>query len=192
MRKVTWASGVVMVLGTAMWANAQATTQPAAPQLTTPQPAPGAAPAKALPADQMLSQMLRQNGSGNTSGKPLQPLPTDKPAIDRTSGGRALAPGAPAVSVMREGTYVVDRVGRLTRAVEGQQAEFTFDSDGRALRDPPVVILPNLKLMQMENAVQASNRDLRFRITGMVTEYRGRNYVLLDKVVVVPDARQQF
>jgi hypothetical protein len=31
---------------------------------------------------------------------------------------------------------------------------------------------------------------LHFRITGMVTEYKGRNYVLLDKVVVVPDSTQ--
>ena len=157
---------------------AQATTRPAS--------------TKTLPADQMLGQMLRQSAPGNESGKTLQPSSTDRPAIDKTSGSRATAPGAPSVGVMREGTYVVDRVGRLTHATEKTESEFTFESDGRALRDPPVVILPNLKLMQMENAVQASNRDLRFRITGMVTEYRGRNYVLLDKVVVVPDQAEQF
>jgi hypothetical protein len=44
----------------------------------------------------------------------------------------------------------------------------------------------------MEDAANAINRDLRFRITGMVTEYRGRNYVLLEKAVVVPDATQQL
>lgn len=60
------------------------------------------------------------------------------------------------------------------------------------MKDPPVLILPNLKLMAMENAVSSANRDLRFRVTGMVTEYRGRNYVLLEKVVVVPDPTQQF
>ena len=60
------------------------------------------------------------------------------------------------------------------------------------VHDPPVIILPNLKLMQMESAVGGSNRDLRFRITGMVTEYRSRNYILLEKVVVVPDVTQQF
>ena len=55
-----------------------------------------------------------------------------------------------------------------------------------------MLILPNLKLMSMESAVTSADRDLRFRVTGMVTEYRGRNYVLLEKVVVVPDAMQQF
>jgi hypothetical protein len=45
--------------------------------------------------------------------------------------------------------------------------------------------------MAMENATKAQSRDLRFRVTGMVTEYGGRNYILLEKVVVVPDAVQQ-
>jgi hypothetical protein len=44
----------------------------------------------------------------------------------------------------------------------------------------------------MEDAVRSSSRDLRFRVTGMITEYRGRNYILLEKVTVIPDATQQF
>jgi hypothetical protein len=124
---------------------------------------------------------------GATNSRPLQPLP-DPAQPDRTTGAAAVAPGAPQMSVMREGSFVVDRTGRLTRSADGQQYEFTFDSDGKSMKDPPVVILPNLKLMAMENAVSGSNRDLRFRITGMVTEYRGRNYVLLEKVVVVPES----
>jgi hypothetical protein len=55
-----------------------------------------------------------------------------------------------------------------------------------------MVILPNLRLMQMEESVTSSNRDLKFRVTGMVTEYRGRNYILLEKALVVPDIAQQF
>ena len=55
-----------------------------------------------------------------------------------------------------------------------------------------MIILPSLLLMAMENAVRDSGRDMRFRISGMVTEYRGRNYVLLEKAVVIPDAVQQF
>ena len=63
----------------------------------------------------------------------------------------------------------------------------TFEADGKALKDPPVVVLPNLKLQLMEDQIKQTNRDLKFRVTGMVTEYRGRNYVLLDKVVVVSE-----
>jgi hypothetical protein len=128
------------------------------------------------------------------AGPTVRPLPpvADAPAIDATSGKGAVAPTAPQITVVREGSFLVDRTGRLQRSADGQQMEFHFDTDGKTLKDPPVVVLPNLKLMQMENAVTGSSRDLRFRITGMVTEYRGRNYVLLEKVVVVPDAVQPF
>jgi hypothetical protein len=140
-------------------------------------------------ADQLLSQLLRP---GNPSAaRPLQAIP-DGQGFDAGSGRGSVAPNAPTLHLLREGTYLVDRVGRLNRTDDGTAAQLTFDSDGKAMQDPPVLILPNLKLMAMENAVSSTNRDLRFRITGVVTEYRGHNYVLLEKVVVVPDATQQF
>lgn len=146
-------------------------------------------PTSPPPADQVLDQMLRPPPGGAVQS--LQPVP-NPPASDKTSGPAAVAPAAPALTVLREGTFLVDRVGRLTRSADGQSWEFTFESDGRAMQDPPVIILPNLKLMAMEQAVKSSNRDLRFRITGMVTEYNSRNYVLLEKVVVVPETTSQF
>jgi hypothetical protein len=51
-----------------------------------------------------------------------------------------------------------------------------------------MLILPTLALMQMENASQ-NNRDRKFRVTGMVTEYRGRNCILMDKAVPVADVK---
>jgi len=150
--------------------------------------APATQPSKPVPADQMLSKMLRP---APDAGKTVQGS-NQPPAIDRSTGPGAVAPNAPTLTVMREGSYLVDRTGRLTRSADGQQQEFTFDSDGKAMKDPPVMILPNLKLMAMEQAVKGNTRDLRFRITGMVTEYNGRNYVLLEKVVVVPDTQTQF
>lgn len=165
---LAWMS-VILIPAALIWAQ-----QPAAP---TTRPAP----------DQMLNDMLKPSGA---TARPLKPVASASPTTDSTSGAAAVAPGAATLSVVREGTFLVDRMGRLTRGSDGQQWEFAFESDGQALRDPPVVILPNLKLMAMENAVASSSRDLRFRITGMVTEYRGRNYVLLEKVVVVPEATQ--
>ena len=178
-----------------------ATSAPAAGPTTRPPAA--LASDKTATAGQLLDEMLKEppqsaagGGGGTTAGavtgaKPLA-KPETPPETDATSGKGAVKPGAPGVSVLREGTYLVDRLGRLTRGPDGATAEFTFESDGAALQDPPVVIIPNLKLMAMEDAAQTINRDLRFRVTGMVTEYRGRNYVLLEKVVVVPDATQQY
>ena len=54
-----------------------------------------------------------------------------------------------------------------------------------------MIILPNMRLTMMENAIAQQNRDLKFRVTGMVTEYHGRNYILLEKVsVMTPDAQE--
>jgi hypothetical protein len=162
---------VLLMLAMSSIAQAQ-TTQPSA---------------ASAPAEQMLNQML-ESGPG---AKAL-PSATKAPMADASTGKASIAPGAPTLNVMREGTFIVKRVGRLTHSADGQQMEITFDADRKTMKDPPVVILPNLKLMQMENAIAGSSRDLRFRVSGVVTEYKGRNYVLLDQVVVVPDVDQQF
>jgi hypothetical protein len=166
-------------------ASAQPATQPAAGGGPTTRPAPRGA--NAPPADQLLNSMLKPP---QDSGRVLQPLP-DPPKVDAGTG-KVVAPIAPQPTVMREGSYVVDRVGRLTKTADGQQWEVTFEADGRALQDPPMLILPNLKLAAMEQAVSSNSRDLRFRITGMVTEYKGKNYILLEKVLAIPDQAQQF
>ncbi|MDW8263182.1 MAG: hypothetical protein RMJ35_11705, partial [Phycisphaerales bacterium] len=137
-----------------------------------------------MPAEELLDQMLRD--PARSGPRPLQPV-ADATTVNRASGAASVAPGAESLPLLREGTFIIDRVGRMSRSSDGRTVEFVFESDGKALRDPPVVILPNLKLMAMESAANAAGRDLRFRITGMLTEYNGRNYLLLEKVVVVPD-----
>lgn len=155
------------------------------------QPAPSTQPTTRpaiVPAEDMLSKMLKPTANGGA--QPLKPLP-DLPHLDQTTG-KTVAPAAPVMNLRREGDYISDRTGRLTKGADGQSMELTFDADARAMQDPPMVIVPNLKLMQMENAVSGSSRDLRFRVTGMITEYKSRNYILLEKVSVVPDSIDQF
>jgi len=164
---------LLLIVGAALIAGAAPSTQPATRPTT-------------LPADQMLSRLLRPGGA---SGQALQPV-ENPPALDQTTG-KPVAPNFPMNAIIREGDYVPDRTGRLTKTADGQ-FEFTFDTDGKNLQDPPLVILPNLALMRMETAVSSASRDLKFRISGQVTEYKGRNYILIDKVVVPPDTTQQF
>jgi hypothetical protein len=183
-------SAVVVALAFAAVAASSLPAAPAQPKATTqPKTRPASVPSRSLTADELLSQMLRPPPTG--TGERVLQSPSDPPLPDKTGGRGAVIPNAPAVTVMREGTFLVDRTGRLTRRADGT-AEFSFEADGRALRDPPVILVPSLKLVAMEEAVKAADKDLRFRISGMVTEYRGRNYVLLEKVLVVPEAVQQF
>jgi hypothetical protein len=165
---------------------ALAQTKPATTQPTT-RPSGGSG-VQAVPPGQLLDSLLKPASS---AGQPLQPI-DEGPVPDATTGKNAVAPAAPQLNLMREGTYIVDRTGRLTKSADGLTNELTFDSDGKALKDPPMIILPNQKLTQMENAVLGNARDVRFKVTGVVTEYKGRNYVLLEKVVVVPEVTQQF
>jgi hypothetical protein len=154
------------------FAGAQ-TTQPAA---TSPTP------------EQRMDRLLT---SPPAAGQPLPPK-TGGPATDTTTGKAAVAPNAPALPVVREGTHLVNRSGRLNHSADGQQAIFTFDSDGKTMNDPPMIIVPNLKLQAMEGAVVSKSSDVHFRVSGTVTEYKGRNYILLEKAVVMADVEQQF
>lgn len=150
-------------------------------QTTRPAP-PTSRPAAAAPSvDDMFKQLLVPS---RPIPRPLEPA-RDVPQTD-ISSNRAVAPNAPRLNLIREGTIVFDRRGRLNRTIDGQY-EFHFEADAQTMKDPPMVILPNLKLMAMETAIKTNTRELRFSITGMVTEYNGRNYILLDKAVVVPE-----
>ena len=68
--------------------------------------------------------------------------------------------------------------------------ELTLDSDGRNMADPPLVLLPSRTVMQLEDQVRGSYRDLKVRVSSEVLEYRGRNYLLLHRWSQVPDAAQ--
>ncbi len=156
-------------------ALATTAAQGAQPPTTAPSTQPQSAQA-------VLDQMLQPRSA---TAHPLSA--TGSPRMDNTGGAGAVAPGAPLVRLKREGDYVVNRLGRLTRSEDGRQAQFSFEADGQGLQDPPVILLANLKLMLMEDAAKSSSRPLRFLITGILTEYQGRNYLLLEKVVVAPD-----
>src|SRR5438552_2141302 len=141
---------------------------------------PTTRPMEAPNPNMMLRQLL---SPARPSAKPLEPV--QYPQEDTTSKN-AVAPKVESKNLVREGSYVIRLVGRLTLTVEGQ-FEFTLEADWSTLKDPPMVILPNLKLMAMETLVKTNSRDLKFLMTGMVTEYNGRNYVLMEEVVVMQD-----
>jgi len=167
-------------------------TQPVPPPISaTTQPLVTTPPPSTRPtnrtAEETLRQMLQPQGE---SARPLRPVEEAPPAVDATSGTGATAPGGTPQKVLREGTLLLDRVGRLTRGDDGKTFEFTLDADGRRMNDAPMILLPNRRLMQLENQVQSSYRDLKIRASGEVMEYRGRNYLLLQRWAVVPDVAQ--
>ena len=147
----------------------------------------GAATRQADPADRVLDRMLRDNATRDAGqDRELDRDPSGR-QFDRSTGtgDQAVAPDTRAQRLLPEGSFVVDRPGRVVESGAGA-LEFVFDADGQgqAAGDPPMLLLPNLNLQALEKAWNA-DQDRRFRITGRVTEYRGRNHLVLEKVVVL-------
>ena len=94
-------------------------------------------------------------------------------------------PAAPEAQY-REGTFLVDQIGRLTHNKKGEPI-FVFEKGGKTVQ---VTLMANSDLARMEDAAVAGVEP-QFRVTGMMTEYRGKNYLLIDRVVLVqPPATQ--
>lgn len=171
------AACAVMALGIVGWTSANQTTSES-PNANTPAQSPTAPSPTAPTASPEFDRLL---GSGD-SPSPLRPQ--SGPGVDASG---SVAPDAPVLQLKREGSFVIDRLGRLIKSADGKGWEFTLDADGQSLQDPPLRVLPNIKLMLMEDQLESAGRELRFRISGMLTEYRGRNHVLIEKVVVITD-----
>jgi hypothetical protein len=149
------------------------------------QPAHGVA---APPPEQLLNSLLKPQTDNN--GRVIQPLPD--PVRRDPATGNIIAPNPPTPTLKREGQYVIDATGRLTKSADGQSWDFVFDADGQAMQDPPMGVLENLKLESMEQAIAGLDHSPKFRVTGMVTEFKGKNYLLLEKATLVPEVLQQF
>lgn len=164
-------SGVVALADTAPEPATQPATQPAV-SAPVDQPTP-------VDAEGTLDRLLRARPG---TAQPIQPAPpTD---VDARQPRNDVAPRTPSVPLKREGDMIVQRVGRL-HPTAGGGFEFRFESDRRQLHDPPMIILPNQRLADMESSLNRAGRDLRFQVTGVVTQYRGKNYLLIEKAAEV-------
>ena len=143
----------------------------------------------------MLDDMLAATRSNNRAGASSEDRNTTPTTYAPSQMGQlaaAVAPGPASTNIIRERSWIMDRAARMQRSRDGLYEELVFDADGSAMQDPPLIILPNLKLQAVEAAEASGNGDPRFIVTGTVTEYRGKNYILLQKVVVMPLSAREF
>ncbi len=93
-------------------------------------------------------------------------------------GSAAAAPRRPpARRLLREETFLSDRQGWL-RPLGAERWAFVFDPTTDGVTDPPMAVVPSLKLMEMRRIVEARPETVTFRVSGRVTVYKGRNYLL--------------
>jgi hypothetical protein len=174
--------GACVLLGAAA-VFGQATTEPVAAPATAPTTQPAMSPEDA---EKTLNELLRTKPG---MARPIQPSPEEASARDKGTD-EGIAPGEPAVPLKHEGDTISQRIVRLQKTQKGDW-ELRFESDGRAMQDPPVIALECRSLMRMQDQQKTAGRSLRFVVTGVLTEYRGRNYLLIEKAQVVPDEDQK-
>lgn len=173
---------------------------------TNPGQAPAASPSAAPPA----TKPGGGPGSG-PSGNPdetmrdLEKAAEPKPAPSKTTTQpTAPAPGAPLASdsavpgvrageqlalrpgqgrLIREGSFITSRRGRMVRGSSGEWL-FSFDADAKAQNLPPMTLQPCQNLMAMEKLAERGGDGLTFTLSGQVFVYHGKNYVLPTLYVV--------
>jgi len=107
-----------------------------------------------------------------------QPSPADRVA-PRLAGGR-----------LYEGAFLADQIGRLASLDGGVTAvRFEPGPDGRAV--PPMALLPCTTLQRMEQVRHARQTEPRFRVSGQVFLYKGRNYLMPTAYQVVGGGSDQ-
>jgi hypothetical protein len=96
--------------------------------------------------------------------------------------GPLRAAGEPQLPTLQEDKRLFNREGRIAIDDDGRTV-FVFDSG-----DPPMRLLENSLRQYLEGVTDLGKLYARWRVSGLITEYRGKNYLLLSKVVrVMPE-----
>jgi hypothetical protein len=112
------------------------------------------------------------------SGIPVPPPATPvKP--DTQPLVNPVAPNVPQTQPLSQGNIITNRMGRLVRDAKTGVELIAFDADGKQMVDPPMGVIPCKYLAVIEDATDNGNKPLKFRVSGEVTAYRGKNYLFL-------------
>ena len=105
---------------------------------------------------------------------------TSSPTGRLSAPVRTQSPGNPDEDkdiLMREGTRLVEKTGYFD--LEGDGVVFHFDGGKKRL-----VGLPNLTLERIATAIIQDQRKNEWSISGFVTEYRGSNYLFVQRAIL--------
>jgi len=146
--------------------------QTEAPATPPAKPAPVAIPKKTAPP-------MTTDGLENIIPPPQVP-DVDIPPIPEVRKEDPFTPGPRPVAKKRsdaidEGKRLFDREGRLEVDPLGRPI-FIFDSG-----DKPMQLLENTQRELLENATDRGKRHAKWRISGIVTVYEGKNFLLVTR-----------
>ncbi len=119
----------------------------------------------------------------------LPSTPAEEPegiATEPRSGG-VLAEVTPTRRLLPEGYVLARRPARFGR--EDSWWAIAIGEAGDLPVGPPLRVLPNRRLTLLERILAAGKPEDTYLVTGRVTEFLGKNYVLLEQVVSPPEHR---
>lgn len=178
---------VACLIATVAAQQSAPTTQPAGaePGAATEPDTRADTDAEQRSAEDVLNEMLNRREENPI----IQPARPDRAAAETEYGpGVGTAPGAAKpVKLVREGQFVLNRRGRMTRTTEGMTGwMFAFDSDSDGLADPPMHLMPCKMLEDMESIIAEQGDDAPFTLSGQVFVYRNANYLLPTLMQLAP------
>lgn len=114
------------------------------------------------------------NGISLPAGGTAQPGATGEPARPNATGANRL----------REGSKIIDQIGDFQKSVE--RINFFPKEGPAALR-----VLENLALERVVRALEDNPTMRTWSVTGVITEFRGENYLLITRAVVKGRSRSE-
>jgi hypothetical protein len=179
---VVYESKCYLMLGKAIVEGPRPPAPP--PGASKPKPFPVVAPAGTQPAAATSpSARTTRPAGGPTADDILWKLLQERPGIPVTVPARpVVGPDHPSVAPVTgkpiwsdQVWMIVDRLVRVLRDKRGAWYEVHFESDN-TLREAPVRVLPSSLLENVEDGQ-------KFRISGIITLYKGKRYILLRKAL---------
>jgi hypothetical protein len=168
---------------------------PAVRPTPAPAPAPAAAPAPAPttgPASRPTSKPAAKHQASSLDVlKSLLAEDVARPVLLNTApppimAAPSVAPGADKPLAGGREAFVIDRVVRIVPEDVGPWWAARFESDN-TLEDPPMKLLPcaHLEKAQGDEARKRPGAPtLVFRVSGLVTQYKGEQYLLVQKLLI--------
>jgi hypothetical protein len=121
------------------------------------------------------------------SQRPARPILPPTPPQDAQPIAVSPIPGPRDAVIKSRNLLVTDRVVRILPEEKDGWWAMYFEGDN-TLREPPIRILPGKMLQKAEQTVAAfRGRAVKFRVSGLITDYKGKQYVLLRKLIYEPD-----
>lgn len=159
--------------------------------LPKPAPAPVPAPKDGVPSDaDILREMLRDKKPPESAAQATGPkAPPPSPVPDLT----VLVPKDTDLGHVRaEGAILISRRGHLVRLGQALTPVLVIEGGTADAPERPLVLLPCRKLEELERIVHEQTGGnpglagrLSFVVSGVVSQYRNENYLLLQRVELV-------